>query len=70
MKKKSLLKKIALGIGLLLYATTMSAADIFVSADGSVTGEGTQADPLLFNQTVIEEIAQDGDRIVVRAILC
>ena len=64
MKKVSLLKKIALCTGALLCATTMSARDIFVSANGSLSNPGTYDSPILFVQGVADN-ANNGDRIIV-----
>lgn len=65
MKRKSLLKKLALGISLLLFATTMSAKNIYVSADGAPTNTGLTPElPKLLGQAVINSAA-DGDVIIV-----
>lgn len=65
MKKTSLLKKFALGITLLLCATTMSARDIFVSQNAGSQGLGTLESPTRLVQALITNVVNDGDRIIV-----
>ncbi|MDR0873430.1 MAG: right-handed parallel beta-helix repeat-containing protein [Prevotellaceae bacterium] len=75
MKKSSLLQKMALGITLLLCATTMSAKDIFVASEangGSWDADaGTQTKPAVLDNAMLngdegaEGILADGDKIIV-----
>ena len=67
MRKNSLLKKLALGISLLLCATTMSAAKTyFASANGNWDNDGLSSStawPL--EQALIDEAMSNGDKLVI-----
>jgi len=66
MRKISLLKKLALGISLLLCATAMSAKCVYVSADGDWANDGlTFQTPVPFLQQTVNNLVEDGDVIVV-----
>ncbi|MDR0874319.1 MAG: PKD domain-containing protein [Prevotellaceae bacterium] len=65
--KKHYLKKIALGTGLLLCATSMSAKDIFVAGDGNGNGLSASS-PAKFNNLVLNGengLLKNDDRIIV-----
>ena len=72
MKKVSLFKKVVLGTGLLLCATSMSARTIFVAANGSWESDGSSSsNPAKFANAMLngdegeEGIMKSGDKIVV-----